>query len=627
MKSAIIPLLFVSLLVTARAAAAPAPPTPTGPSPEAARQIEARRKALAPFELVDLERLSDTERAETLRTMGPALKDLETALASRDQFIFNEAVRDLVNGNYRGFPKDRILGLLLPRLKAPETTLERMPSQGFIMEYLARRYGSQAKGVLPDLLAMVTNDKVPTYLRGKAIEAAANIAPGDEAVVKALIEALNNPNPKSESGVHDRAAGWLGEMGPAAASAKPALLKLMDRGAWYEDGAFMALGKIGGDETLKPLVDYLDLLGKLDKISVEQAAAVFHDVLEVGKKGKQQPEGAAIDPEVAKAARPVMLKIVEDRKDDMFSRAALRALRDFGPGAGPRAAKAITLVLVRDHSPLAVEVLRRLEPTDTEAVVPLTEAFARASAGDDWYTPQVVAEALVRYGKAARPAAPAIIKALRKFRTSADPGIVYGEQFAAYLAVLAGIGGDEPGVRRVVIDLLDPTGDVLKKTGPNAPEYQLHLLITLAKLGLPPDGEDRPLALTRVRDGLASDLAPVFCAAAKVVIAGKPLRVEEAKPLVPLLARVLAPDYKFKEAHARISPRLRGPFSAEEFALSGVGLSARALGSLGPTGRDALPALTVIADRKLEKRKSDFLPDAPMNAVILEARKAVGAIR
>ena len=173
-----------------------------------------------------------------------------------------------------------------------------------------------------------------------------------------------------------------------------------------------------------------------------------------------------------------------------------------GPGSGPRTAKAITLVLVRDHSPLAVEVLRRMEPTDTEAVAPLAEAFATASAGDDWYMPQVIAEALARYGKAARPAAPAIIKALRKFRTSAAPGVVYGEQFAAYLAVLAGIGGDEPGVRRVVIDLLDPAGDVLKKTGPNAPEYQLHLLITLAKLGLPAEREDRSAALARVREGL-----------------------------------------------------------------------------------------------------------------------------
>src|SRR5205085_6680257 len=123
---------------TSHAAAAPAPPTPTGPGPEAVRQIEARRKVLAPFEGVDLERLPDTERAETLRAMGPALKDLETALASKDQYIFSEAVRDLVNGNYRCFPKDRILGLLLPRLKTPETTLERMPSQSFIMEYLAR---------------------------------------------------------------------------------------------------------------------------------------------------------------------------------------------------------------------------------------------------------------------------------------------------------------------------------------------------------------------------------------------------------------------------------------------------------------------------------------------------------
>jgi hypothetical protein len=96
---------------------------------------------------------------------------------------------------------------------------------------------------------------------------------------------------------------------------------------------------------------------------------------------------------------------------------------------------------------------------------------------------------------------------------------------------------------------------------------------------------------------------------------------------VPLLARVLAPDHKFKEAHTRIVHRLREPFTAEEFRLSGVGLAARALGSLGPAAREALPALKVLAARKLEERKSDFLPDPPMNAVILEARKAVETIR
>jgi hypothetical protein len=620
MKYAIIFLMLSIFLTANRAKAAPAPPTPTGPSPEATRQIEARRKALSAFELVDLERLSDTQRAETLRAMEPALKDLETALASRDQYIFSETVRDLVNGNYRGFPKERLLELLLPRLKTPETNLERMTSQGFIMEHLARRYGAQARAALPNLLAMITNDKVHTYLRGQAIEAAARIAPGDEAVIKALIEAVNNPNPRSESGVHDRAAAWLGEMGPAAAAAKPALRKLLERNPWYEDAAFVALGKIGRDETPRPLADYLALLGKLDAIPVEQAAAAFHDVVALGK-------GGTMDPKVSKVARPVLLKIVEDRPNDVNSRAALRALRDLGPGSGPRAAKAITLVLVRDHSSLAVEVLQRMEPTDKEAVAPLTEAFARASVGDDWYTPMMIAEALARYGKAARPAAPAIIKALRKFRTSADPGVVYGEQFAAYLAVLAGIGGDEPGVRRVVIDLLDPAGDVLKKTGPNAPEYQLHLLMTLARLGLPSEGEDRSAALARVREGLASEVAPVCCAAAKVVIAAKPLRPKEAEPLVPPLVRVLAPDHKFREAHVRIVGRLHAPFSAEESALSGVGLSARALGSLGPAARDALPALKTIAERELEKRKSDFLPDPPMNAVIREARKAVEAIR
>jgi hypothetical protein len=595
--------------------------------------IEARRKALRPFEVVNLETLTEEKRAETLRAMEPVLKDLENALCSKDEHILFAAVTDVTNGAYRGFPKDRLLGLLLPRLRTPETNRERMLAQSYIMEHLARWYGPKAKAALPDLLAMVGDDKVSTYLRGQAVFAAALIGPGDSEVVKVFIAALNNPNPKTESGVHDRIAERLGEMGKAAESAKPALVKLMERGSWYQDPAFIALGKIARDEKPRPLAEYLDRLEKLDKIPVEQAAAAFDHLVALGKTGMKVRVGHsarvvdAIAPEVANAARPVLLKIVEERPDDIFSRAAMRGLQELGPGASPRAAKAIVKVLLRDHSSTAMGALERMEPTDPAAAEPLAEAFVKVASGDDWLTPKVLAEALACHGKAARVAAPAVVKALRSFRTSPQPGVVFGEEFAAYLSVLAAVGGDEPGVRRVVIDLLDAKGDVLTKSGPNAPEYQYHLLLTLAKLGLPAEGDERKTALVRLRDGLSSDLAVVHSAAARVVIACKPLSAEEAKPLVPLLSRVFAADFKFKSPSEQIagrlgesSPRRGSDFFAQQLAV-------QALGALGPAARDALPALKALAERPLEKRKSDFLPEPPINAVIKEAQKAVEAVR
>ena len=224
MKYTVISLLLSSLLAASHAAAAPAPPTPTGPGPEATRQIEARRKALSAFEFVDLERLSDTQRAETLKAMEPALKDLGTALASRDQYIFSEAVRDLVNGNYRGFPRDRILELLLPRLKTPETNIERMRSQSFIMEHLAAPLRRPGQGGSPRSPGDDYQRQGSYLPAGAGHRGGRAIAPGDEAVIKALIEAIDNPNPRNESGVHDRAAAWRwgdgarrggGQTGPA----------------------------------------------------------------------------------------------------------------------------------------------------------------------------------------------------------------------------------------------------------------------------------------------------------------------------------------------------------------------------------------------------------------------------
>src|SRR5262249_8436362 len=148
------------------------------------------------------------------------------------------------------------------------------------------------------------------------------------------------------------------------------------------------------------------------------------------------------DPAVAKAARPVLLTIVEELKDDVHSRAALRALVELGPGGSPRAARLLAQLLLRTGSSPAAEALKRLETTDPEAVAPLTEAVVKAASGSSWYPPTLLAGTLARFGKEARPAVPAVIEALRQFRASPNPGDAYAEQFAAYLSVLSVAGGD-----------------------------------------------------------------------------------------------------------------------------------------------------------------------------------------
>src|SRR5262249_52705577 len=137
---------------------------------------------------------------------------------------------------------------------------------------------------------------------------------------------------------------------------------------------------------------------------------------------------------------------------------------------------------------------------------------------------------------------------------------------------LAAAGGDAPGARGAVLAHLDPGGPTLAKTGPNAAVLQMHLLLTLGRLGLPAQGEDRATALGRLRDGLASDRVEVFSAAAKAVAASGPTP-EEAGPLVKSLARVLEPDFCFAASPEDMPRHLIFGFTDEEGKLLGRGLA------------------------------------------------------
>ncbi len=616
------------------------------PSPGATRQVEARRKHLEAIGLWfarPASPLKDTDVRKALAELGDALR-------SKDLHVFEEAVRDVTNRHYVSLPADEILKLLLPLLKSPETQMQRMTAQGFVMEYLARTYGAKAKDAVPDLLHIVTDPKAPTYVRGQAVEAVARIAPGDPAVVKAFIRAATDPVPQAASAVAGRIAEKLGDMGTAAWPAKDALRRIFDLDPWLQDGAFIALGKLAMDDPPRPLADYLARLGQLDDLPLEQAAAAF---LHVQKRCRpdaapRPPHFAAplpaqidvprellkLDRKSAAAARPVLLKTLEDRPgDDVHVRAALRTLAVIGPGASARAARDLAGVLTRQ--PLAKThearsearaALALLEPTDDDAVPALASGLEKVLGEKprDWLSAQALAQVLTRYGKSARPAAPLLIRALEGFRTP-PPYPAYDELYA-HAGALAAIG-DVPGARAVLLHLLDRGAPLLARAGDRAPEVEAVLLLAVGRLGLPPAGDERAALLDRVRGGLGGVRAAPFAAAANVVIDnGGGWTEKEAMTLVPLLVRVLAKDSHFKDS-GPWTGQLAPGFAKSETRLPADGLAARALGAMGPAARDALPELERLASEPLVDVRGTYVPEPAHNFAIHEARQAIGKLR
>jgi hypothetical protein len=617
-------------------------------TPKAVQQVEARRNHLRAMGVLDRQPQAPLGEADVQR----GLADLGAALRCDDGYVVSEAVADLSNRRYVAFPPEAILELLLPWLKARETEPQRINAQGFVLDYVGRQYGVKAKAALPDVLRIVTDVKQPTSVRGEAVQAAARIAPADEAVVGAFIEALNNPEPANTSGVHDRIAELLGDMGKIAWPAKPALRKLCKRDPWFEDYAFVALGKLAMDDPPRPLADYLHRLGEVDRLDLEEAAAAFLHVQELCHPGSkmepphltgQEPAYVDIarvlhnlDAKRAEQARPVLLKMVKERPgSDIFVRAALAALAAIGPGSSPEAIR--VLVGVVERRPLgtmyvvrqeACAVLGLLEPTDKAAVPILAGGLAsllKEQPHHDWVSSRDVAQVIARFGKDAKPATPALIAVLEGFKN--PPQFPPYEEVTACAEALAAAGGDAPGGRAIVLHLLDRDAPLLKKAGPNAAGLEATLLQSLGKMGVPAAGPEREAALDRIRGGLGSDQAFLFAVGAKVVAhGGSAFTAKEARTLVPLLVRGLPGGVAFKNALTGSRWPLR--FSGDdEVYLGAPGMAVRALGALGTAARDALPALEALAAQPLVSVKGTYMAEPPLNHAIREARKAVAKIK
>ena len=545
--------------------------------------------------------------------MPPELEKLQQALVSKDAAQREKAVRDLLNSELRKLYQEQIVEILLPHIRTPAQGLDNIRDQGLLIEHVGS-YGPRAKAALLDLLALVANDKAPTYLRGQAVTACARIGPGDPNVIKTFIAALENPNPKNESGLHDRVIACLGDMGRAAWPAKAAVRSMLGH-PWYQDGAFIALGKMARDEAPHPIEAYF---GRLTSqwMPLERSAAAFLHIT----------EAALHDKSLVPAAREHLWTVVEGRLNDVSSRAAMRALIELGPGASVQAAK----LLVRnrfipwsaeqgDMGTLAAQALLKFEAKDKEAVPVLIEGLKKGLHDRNrWTIARDFAVVLTRFGRDADAAAPLLLEGLRNVK-GYEPNSYTRDLLEAYTDALGVLDGDLPGVRATVLELLAPDSKLMRESGKYAPVVEARLLTTLGRLKLPGDGPERETSLARVSAGLKSQRGEVLVAAAGVIRANPPAAPNEVKDVVPLLTRVLPFDFHLPGAKA---DRTEGA-NVHQIQFAAL----EALGALGPAAQDALPTLEIWAKRPLEPRRSDYLPEPAVNQSIRAAQKVLVQVR
>src|SRR5262245_44059492 len=116
----------ILLLGCAAAAAAPVPPPlpRTTPDPETVKRVQARQQSLQQLsEDLHLASLGPTRPIpEALQQrIDAALADWKRDLASNDDYVQREAVRDFENSYLRNFPENKVVEALLPLLKKPRS--------------------------------------------------------------------------------------------------------------------------------------------------------------------------------------------------------------------------------------------------------------------------------------------------------------------------------------------------------------------------------------------------------------------------------------------------------------------------------------------------------------------------
>jgi len=205
------------------------------------------------------------------------------------------------------------------------------------------------------------------------------------------------------------AAESLGEIGPEAEAAGPALIKALrhDEDVAVRTSATKALGKIGPEA--KAAVPALIKALEHDKDADVRCSAASA----LGEIGAE-----------AKAAVPALIKALEHDKDADVRRSAGSALGGIGPEAKAAVPALIKALEQDEHTRVrrsAAEALARTGPEAKAAVPTLIKALEQ---DEDRFVRGSVASALGEIGPEAKAAVPALIKALEHDQDASVRGSV-----------------------------------------------------------------------------------------------------------------------------------------------------------------------------------------------------------
>ena len=466
--------------------------------------------------------------AESLGEIGSPAKSavpaLITLVTDPEKTVRREAI-DAVRAIRPG--PDVVLPLLVKQLEAADPAIR--------MSVLSA-FAEQGKAAVPDLINALKNKEAAFW----ACLVLGEIGPDAAAAVPALIETLKDDRPE----VRREAILALAEIGQAAAPALPALAESLDCEINCVPATF-ALGRIGGvpnevEAKIKKNAQSSDkilstvslwALAKMRPGDQELARKTVRRLADLLKDENVRYRTAAaealvdLDPD-PKIARPILKKAMEDASPEVLD-AVMDVMAGLGEKVVPRLIEALGVKEVRLR---AAAIIARIGPPAKAAVPALVDALGDESSE----TRNEVLFALGAIGPEAKAAVPAIAKALR------DPDM--NVRYAACYA--------------------------LCQIGPAAMPAKSELVGNLG-------GADQFLAMASA------------CALARV----HPECPETAAKSVPVLIESLGEPDVMTRLHA-----------------------AQALGCLGPLAKDAVPVLKKALDD----------PNETVRAAASEALKAIG---
>jgi hypothetical protein len=456
--------------------------------------------------------------------------------------------------------------------------LERPDSLNTLLEQTAialSHMGPEAHSAAPLLARALSRSPVATPTLAGALS---RMLPEATVSIPALMRAL-------EAGRSPEAVvEALGKMGSAAKSALPLLRQtLQSPSPLPASAAFTAIAHIEGLPSLA-LPQALTVLRRSD---TRRLPALYAALAVVRLAGTQ-----------AGAAVPLLTGIVTHRPEVWLRRAAIETLAVLGP-QGDREAALVLIQAARKQDPaIALDYEKAFEEFGAASAEVVPELSALLQADDERLRDHVLT-LLTSLGSRAASAVPALIQLLKSDgeMKRARPNV------SMILWTLSAIG---PGAQEAAPLLTDLLLAGEKDTNGNPRYSSTSMLTTLMKIGL------TPRILPAVRKMLESDQATeVACAAHAVTLLGP-----AAADTVPLLLRPLRPDFPDKIM-------TRDFYYGYSFDTTARLESIRALASLGPLAREALPLLKPYADQP------DLLSGGlrSLSSTPQEARKAIQAIQ